>query len=219
MLNLLWDLDGTLVDSMPVIAKALNETLLSYGKVERPLESLRPFIGPELGESLSNLLVLNNAADIENAKQVYRSFFAREMLNSPAFSGIDDVLSSFQASGVRQFVATAKYRHFAVQIVEALGLSSRFVAIYGSEADGRLGDKRDLLAHILAEEALSTGNTIMIGDTRFDIEAGRANKLTTVGVLWGYGGKDALEEAGAHFLAEYPGQMPEIIRQASSCCC
>ncbi len=219
MLNLLWDLDGTIVDSMPVIAKCLNETCLSYGREELPFENLRPFIGPELGDSLAFLLDLQNREGILDARQVYRSFYAREMMNSPVFEGLQDALEHFQLSGARQFIATSKYQQYAEQIIESLQLRETFIAVYGSEADGRRADKKELFDHLLKEEALNAGQTVMIGDTRFDIEAGRHHNLSTVGVLWGYGGKDALEKAGAHYLVETPQNMPDIIRQAMACVC
>jgi phosphoglycolate phosphatase len=219
MFNLLWDLDGTVVDSMPVIAKSLNETCLTYGKPALPFENLRPFIGPELGDSLAFLLDLEEQEDIQEAKRIYRSFYARDMLTSPIFEGLQAALDHFHDHGIKQYIATSKHQGYAQQIIEALGLNSRFIEVYGSQADGHLGNKKDLLSHILTEEALSAAQTVMIGDTRFDIEAGRHHNLSTVGVLWGYGGKEALEEAGAHFLASNPQDMLGIIRQLSECGC
>ena len=219
MLNLLWDLDGTVVDSMPVIAKSINETCLTYGKPKLPFADLRPFIGPELGESLAFLLELDQREDILEAKQIYRSFYVREMLNSPLFDGLVPVLEHFQRCGARQFIATAKYQDYARQIVEALEIQRFFSAIYGSHSDGRLGDKKDLLAHLLAEETLLPAQTFMIGDTRFDIEAGRYHNLSTIGALWGYGGEPSLVSAGAHYLANQPHDLPELIRQAANSGC
>lgn len=219
MVTLLWDLDGTLVDSMPVIARCLNKTVNEYQLPAWSDEALRPMIGPELGEILATMLNLESTEQIREAKEVYRRHYRGDMLTSPVFAGVESALNHFQATGNTQLVATAKYQLYAEQIVTAQGVRAPFAAVYGSEEDGRLGNKTDLLAHIIEEEALKPSQCIMIGDTQYDMMAGRNHNMTTVGVLWGYGGEEALKEAGAHFLVETPADLIDVIKQATYCGC
>lgn len=219
MVNLLWDLDGTLVDSMPAIADCLNKMVTHYGQPEWPLEKLQPLIGPELGKIVAHLLDLTDPQAIATAKEVYRSYYRDLMLTSSPFPGIAEALTHFNSLGCNQWVATAKYQLYAEQIVTAQSLRSAFQGVYGSEENGHLGNKSELLAHILWEESLQPAQTIMIGDTQFDMQGGRDNNVTTIGVLWGYGTEQSLKEAGAHFIVRTPKELPEVIKQATYCAC
>lgn len=218
-MNLLWDLDGTLIDSMPIIGDCFNKTLAEYGLPTKPIAEMRPLIGPELGSILSMLLSVESAEEIDAAKAVYRRFYKQEMSNSPVFDGIESALQHFQSIGFTQYVATAKYQAYGDEIVRALGLRTYFTDVYGSLEDGRLGDKVELLKHIITEENLQAARTIMIGDTHYDMAAARANNLTVVAVAWGYGNIAELKDAGAHFVVDTPQGLLEVIKQASDCGC
>lgn len=218
-MNLLWDLDGTLIDSMPIIAESLNKTLAESNLPTKPIAEMRPLIGPELGSILSMLLKTENAEEIDTAKAIYRRFYKQEMVNSPVFDGIERVLQHFQSIGFTQYVATAKLQVYGEEILQALGIRRYFAAVYGSYEDGHLGDKVQLLKHLVVEENLQPARTIMIGDTLYDMEAARANNLTAVAVAWGYGNLAELKEAGAHYVVEAPEGLLDIIKQASDCGC
>jgi len=219
MINVLWDLDGTVVDSMPIIAACLNKTAVHYGVKPWQEDRIRPLIGPELGEILSTILDTDDAAEKAAAKDVYRSFYEIAMLNSPLFVGISDVLNHFKDIGAKQFIATAKYQVYAEEIIDVAGLSSVFTGIYGSTKDGKYGDKKELLAWLIDEEGLKPSETVMIGDTRYDIEAGRHHDLTTLGVLWGYSDQATLTDVGAHHCVEKPDQIVEVVRHSIMCAC
>jgi phosphoglycolate phosphatase len=219
MINLLWDLDGTLIDSMPIIARCLNKTADHFGKPNWDASRIRSMIGPELGLILAEMLSLSSDDDVAQAKEIYRSFYTVEMLNSPVFDGISESLSQLAETGVSQFVATAKYEDYASKIIQNSILSSRFKGIYGSEENGHLGNKKELLAKILSEEQILPSQTIMIGDTRYDIEAGRHHNLTTIAVQWGYGTESELRESGAHYFVDHPSELVSVVKTAATCDC
>nr|WP_230390749.1 HAD hydrolase-like protein [Reinekea sp. G2M2-21] len=216
---MLWDLDGTLIDSMPAIARCLNRTAEQYGKDPWPESRIRSRIGPELSELLAVLLDLHHSLDIADAKQSYRGFYQQQMFDSPLFDNVESVLRHFQQVGVEQYVATAKYQRYAQQIIESHQLGSLFAGVYGSDEDGRYGDKKELLAKIVKDEQLLPAQTIMIGDTVFDIEAGRHLNMTTIAVAWGYGNSEVLKKAGAHYFVERPAQLIETVKAAMTCGC
>lgn len=219
MITLLWDLDGTLIDSMPVISDCLHKTAQRYGQEPLSDDQVRQLIGPELGDILRLMIGDEPDFDVAEAKKVYRSFYQQAMLSSPVFEGLAQALSHFRELGMTNLVATAKYQSYAEQIIAAGDLSSLISGVYGSEADGRLGNKVHLLEHILREEHLSPAQTIMIGDTRFDMEAARAHDLTAVGVQWGYGHRDDLKTAGAHYIVDEPADLISIVKDALTCGC
>ncbi|EAR07703.1 HAD family hydrolase [Reinekea blandensis] len=219
MVTLLWDLDGTLIDSMPVIGSCLNRTVQAYGEPALSDDEIRPLVGPELSLTLQKLIPEGKRVDVAEAKAMYRRFYRETMCSSPVFDGLVEVVDHFRSLGMNQFVATAKYQALAQEIIDAGPLQSRFTAVYGSEENGRLGNKVELLAHIHQQEGFEPANTLMIGDTVFDMEAARANNLTAIAVNWGYGDAEALRQAGAHFLVDSPAQLKDVIRTALDCGC
>ena len=90
-------------------------------------------------------------------------------------------------------------------------LDEYFDHVYGSELDGRLSDKTELLGHILKQENLAPDNTVMIGDRRFDVIGAKNHGLKTIGVLWGHGSKDELNIAGADRLCDHPNGIHEQV--------
>lgn len=219
LINLIWDLDGTLVDSMPAIAGALKSTAQHYDQPIWSEEKIQQMIGPELGLILKDMLAVTTAEQIDEAKAVYRSFYQQTMTQSPVFSGLEEVLEHFKQAGVTLYVATAKYQAYAQTILEANGIAPLFAGIYGSEENGNLGNKTELLAHLLAEEDINPAQCVMIGDTQYDIVAGQNHNMTTVAVSWGYGKESELKEAGAHYFAGSVDDLPELIKTAMSCAC
>jgi phosphoglycolate phosphatase len=82
--------------------------------------------------------------------------------------------------------------------------------VYGTEPDGSLDDKADLIGAVLRAETLDARDTIMVGDRMHDVMGAHANNMRAIGVLWGYGGRAELEEAGADALASGPPELPHL---------
>jgi phosphoglycolate phosphatase len=104
-------------------------------------------------------------------------------------------------------VATSKPAAVARRMLTHIGLAQKFRAIYGAAVDGVLSHKPELIAYILATQGLDPATTVMIGDRSFDIFGAHANELRAIGVLWGYGDRAELEQAGADALAEAPEEL------------
>lgn len=218
-MNILWDLDGTLVDSMPVIAEAMNRTRQAFGLAPLSLAQLQPYIGPAIHPTFGHFLHTDDAARIDAAVRHYRALCDESLAEIPVFAGIERVLTALAEAGCQQFVATAKYRPVARELVKLTGLERWFIDVYGSGEGSALGHKPELLAHLLQEEGLRAAETLMIGDTHYDMEAARANDLTAIGVTWGYGDNDALLQGGAHHLVDTPDELLAAIRASLVCVC
>jgi len=218
-MNVLWDLDGTLVDSMPVIARSMNRTRESFGLNVLPEADLRLFIGPSIHSTFAQFLATDDTDRVDAAVDHYRACYDELIGESPVYPGIVETLDILSQAGCQQFVATAKYRTVAQHLLDVTGLSSWFTEVYGSEADGSLGHKPELLAYLLQEEHLSRAETVMIGDTRYDMEAAREHDLTAIGVAWGYGRNEELLAGGAHSLVETPEELVATIRANLACAC
>jgi len=104
-------------------------------------------------------------------------------------------------------LCTAKSRGFARRVVDHFGLAPLLSGLYGSELDGRFEDKAELIAHLLQAESLRPRDVCMVGDRKHDVIAAAKHGIPTIGVLWGYGGREELEKAGAAMLIERANEL------------
>jgi phosphoglycolate phosphatase len=134
------------------------------------------------------------------------------MFENVVYPGVIDGLESLRRDGWSLFVATSKPEYFAWQIVKHFRLLPHFQNVYGSELSGERSDKRALLAHLLEREAIRADEAIMIGDRAFDIVGAKANGVRAIGVLWGYGTRDELANAGADALCENVSELVRLLQ-------
>lgn len=207
--TVLFDLDGTLTDSAEGITKCVAHALTAVGLPVPSDAVLRSCVGPPLTESLERL-----GGGPEHVAPLVTAFRERfvpiGMFENRLYDGVEELLASTAARGFRMIVATAKPEPFAIRILEHFGLLHYFHAVFGSRLDGGLSDKRELFAHLLSQVDIDPTRALMIGDRRYDVGAGKAYGMRTIGVLWGYGGRAELEEAGADVIAE---SMDDIARE------
>ncbi|MBK8900803.1 MAG: HAD family hydrolase [Anaerolineaceae bacterium] len=206
--NLLFDLDGTLTDPKVGITESIRYALAKMERPYPPDASLDWCIGPPLQETFATLLQTTDPQLPIEALRLFRERFGTIGLfeNTP-YPAIPQVLQTVQAAGLRLFIATSKPAVFARQIAEHFDLAHYFLVVYGSEMDGRLTHKNELIHHILQQEALDPAQTLMIGDREHDVLGAKANNVTAVGVTWGYGSAAELTAAGAHTLLHHPADL------------
>ncbi|UVO39880.1 HAD family hydrolase [Bradyrhizobium arachidis] len=207
MQTIYFDLDGTLTDPKPGITGSIQYALKKLGQAVPSQDELAWCIGPPLHASLKALTGTDALAD--QALLLYRERFSEVGLfeNSP-YPGIHGTLAAVAATGARMFVATSKPAVYATRIVEHFGLKPYFERVFGSELDGTLADKRDLLAYALLEAKIDARSAIMIGDRSHDVVGARTNGMTAIGVLYGYGSEAELRGAGAHHIC---AAHPELL--------
>jgi phosphoglycolate phosphatase len=208
-MHLLIDLDGTLTDSKPGIVACIRHAL-KHLEIEIDADfDLEPYIGPPLRDVFTSL---NSDIDAEQAMQIYRERFGTTgLFENSVYDGIEACLEKLSTSAESLYVATTKPTVYSERIVSHFGLDRYFKMIYGSHLDGRLGNKAELLSHILQQENISAADTVMIGDRKFDIIGARSNSIRSIGVLWGYGSEQELRDAGADDLCRHPDQLYQCL--------
>jgi phosphoglycolate phosphatase len=205
---LLFDLDGTLTDNFEGIANCIRYALTHLDAPHPDADALRACVGPPLRETLPRLLGRDDAATTERAIALYRERYSElGWRENAVYAGVPDMLAAATLASPRVFLCTTKPQVFAERIVAHFGLARFLAGVYGTSLDGGLDDKADLLAHLLARENLEGRHCLMIGDRRHDIRAARRNGARTMGVLWGYGSRSELEEAGAETLLAAPADF------------
>jgi phosphoglycolate phosphatase len=204
---ILLDLDGTLVDSRPGIAASCEAALRALGHTPDPSFDVTPLIGPPMPQVIGRLLERYGDDRVEAGIAAYRAHYGEIGLHlATIYPGIADALPHLSARA-HCCVVTSKRSIYARRIVESLGLAVWFRGVYGTEPDGSLDDKADLIAAVLGAEALDPRETVMIGDRLHDVLGAHANGLRAIGVLWGYGSRAELEAAGADAFAETPDDL------------
>lgn len=206
--TVLLDLYGTLVNSAPGIIASCRVALRSLGHELPSTVALATLIGPPIDEVMRLLLAPHGDDRVAAAVAAYRAEYQRDgVFRSEAYPGIPDALRALGEGGAQLFLATSKRTEFARLILDRLGLTHYFTAIHGSEPGGALDEKPALIGHILARHDIPADRCTMVGDRRHDIAGAHANQVRAAGVLWGYGPRAELEEAGAEMLLAEPAAL------------
>jgi phosphoglycolate phosphatase len=209
-MDILVDLDGTLVDPKPGLIGSVQYAMAKLGFAVPPAEELLWLIGPPFRVSFPKLLGTPDLT--EEAITHYREcYFNGGMYDAIVYDGVPAALDALSAAGCRLFVATSKPHYYARPILERFDLARRFAGIHGPELDGTNDHKHDLIAHIIASEAVVPQTAIMSGDREFDVTAAARNGIPTVGVTWGYGSVLELQTAGAATLCDAPVNLATAV--------
>ena len=210
--NVLFDLDGTLTDPVEGITRSICYALERMNARPPARDELLQHIGPPLRDTFSLILRTTEQAAIERAVELYRERFAATgMFENVVYDGVPEMLAQIRASSKRLFLATSKMRGFTLKILDHFHLSAYFDGVYGSEPDGTLGEKADLIRHVLMSERLRPEETVMVGDRKYDVAGARTNGCLAAGVTYGYGSVEELTEAEADFLCHNPQSVADLL--------
>ena len=205
--TLIFDLDGTISDPGPGIGRSFNYALNACGYPAVSHEQVKSAIGPPLDESFRRFCPGADRAAIDTLIAKYRERYGEiGYAENTLYPGVKSALNSLCTAGIPLGVCTSKRSDFAVQILALFGLSSLFRFVDGGDTGVR---KEDQLA-VLLKRGRIDASAIMIGDRRADIAAARANRLLSVGVLWGFGDEAELTEAGADRLLRHTGELSSL---------
>lgn len=210
--TVLLDLDGTLSDSKPGIAGCFRHVLATLGHDPDATGDLSWAVGPPIATSLKGLLAPYGDNRVAEALALYRARYAAVAIyDCSVYPGVRDMLETLRARDLSLMICTSKRRDFAEIVMAHLGLRDFVGAVYGALPEGGLEEKYDLLAHLLTQEGLSPASTVMVGDRLHDVHAAKVNGLRAIGALWGYGGAEELNRAGADHLAAVPADVAALL--------
>jgi phosphoglycolate phosphatase len=206
--TVLLDLDGTLADSRPGIESSLRFMLTEMGHDPAVAGDVTWAVGPPIAWSVGTLLGKYGDDRVDQGLATYRSrYSAVGLYDCSPYPGIAAMLRDLVATKRTLCLATSKRRDFAERVVDYLGFRAFIPTVYGALPGGGLDDKKDMIRELLRHEGYDPARTVMVGDRLHDIHAAKANGLRSIGVLWGYGGRAELEQAGADALAASPADV------------
>ncbi len=204
----MFDLDGTLTDPYYGITNSIIHSMKYYPDKRVPSrEELRPFIGPPLADSYMKYFGLDEKQARE-AVGHYREYYAdKGIYENVLYPGVREMLAALSERGIKIYMATSKPEKFAVRIAEHFGIVEYFDYICGSSMDGKFVEKKDIIAKIIEKENCGKKETLMIGDTVFDIAGAVENKITAAGVTYGFGSEEQLRRSGASYIFGSPEEV------------
>ena len=200
-----FDLDGTLTDSGEGIINCASLALEHFGLPVPSREEMRVFVGPPLDRTFMDFGV--PAEKVGEAIRVFRSRYVPiGIFENHPYPGIRDLLEQLKAAGHRLFVATSKPEEMALKVLDRFELSRYFEKICGATLDGSRIEKADVISYLLTQVD-SVENTVMVGDTKFDVLGAAQHGIPTIGVTWGYGEEADMITAGAVAITHTPGEL------------
>jgi phosphoglycolate phosphatase len=190
----IFDLDGTLVDSMPDIAHATNRVLADHGRDFHDLEDYRNRVGWGLKKTLELTMPDLEGEALDKAMESLVTYYNQEPGGRTIiYPGIPELLEKLKAAGVILFVYTNKNQEIAEQVVAQLFPEDSFRAVYGAREGIGLKPDRDAALHVIGESGFEASQILYIGDSEVDMETAAAGGMDALAVLWGYRGREELE--------------------------
>lgn len=207
--NIFFDLDGTLTDSGPGIIRCAGLALSHFGITPGSREEMGVFVGPPLRDTFARFGI--PAEDIEEAVRVFRLHYnAGGIFENTLYPGIREMLEALQSRGYRLYVATSKPEIMAQKVLAHFDLTQYFSIIRGGSMDGSRDSKSQVIAALL-EELGGAADTIMVGDTAFDVLGAKVHHMPTIGVTWGYGHREDMVNAGAWLVVDSPEELLGVL--------
>jgi len=208
----LFDLDGTLVDSSPGIHTSVLSAAAELGLPAPTPRQLRGMVGPPLQDGFALVLGVP-VADVPRAVAAYRTHYgAGALLDVTFHAGVPDLLAALREAGATLAVATSKPEPFAVRVLEATGLLPAFSGVHGATMDGAVRHKDQVVAAALAAHP-DGRDPVLVGDRSHDVLGAAAHGLPCIGAGWGPAEDGELESAGAVAVAASPAEVLTVLEQ------
>lgn len=203
---LIFDLDGTLVDSRHDLTFAVNQTLRKFGLPPLSLQTVVAYVGDGVHNLMRRALGGSQPRDVEEAVQVFRRIYSEHLLDhSRLYPGIAEALDALQ--GRRKAVVTNKPMEFSDRILRGLGVRHLFALVLGGDAVEQMKPDPAPVLETLRRLCTPADRAVMIGDSRTDLTAGRNAGTRTCWVAWGFRGLDEIIDLQPDIIAREPSDL------------
>jgi len=213
----LFDLDGTLIDSALDLAGAGNDMRVARGLAPRPLEHFRPMVGAGARGMIGRAFDVGpeHATFAALRDEFLQRYEARMTHETRLFPQMQPVLDALQAHAVPWGIVTNKATRFSDPLVRALGLLPPAATLVCGDTTPRAKPHPEPLLEAARRIGVPAADCIYVGDDLRDVQAGRAAGMATVAVAWGYlGAGEPIESWGADHLAQTPNDLLKLLRMA-----
>lgn len=211
MITAIFDLDGTLADTLCDLADATNFALEQLGYPVHPYESYKKFVGNGVQKLCYRALPDDNKDDTEKLLEIFSEYYGKHFLDkTKLYDGMKKCLDTLRENNITLAVATNKPQNFARQIIDKLLPEFDFIKVLGGCSERPKKPDTAIISEIIS--VLPEDNHVfMIGDSNVDIQTAKNAGIFSIGCVWGFRGREELENAGADFIAETPSDIAEFI--------
>ena len=218
MKAILFDLDGTLIDSSEGITKSAQYALAHYGIEETDLKKLYFFIGPPLSVTFQTHYGFSEEQAYE-AVQVYRERYNKTgIFECSLYPGVETCIRKLKESGYMIGMASSKPEESCKRILDHFGILDLFDDVVGATFDGRIDKKGEVLNEVMRRWSdIPKDEMCLIGDTMFDVNGAKELGIFCIAVSYGFGDVEEMKAAGVAGMCDSLEQLPELLRKLHTC--
>ena len=209
MKTVLFDLDGTLTDSKEGILNSIQYALSCYG-INESTDDLGMFLGPPAHLAFQEFYGFSEEKAFEITNLFRKRYSEKGIYENSIYDGVKELLERFSSDGVRLCVATSKPQIYTEKILKNFDIENYFDIIIGSDLEGKLCNKSDIIAKVIELGKYDKSDCIMVGDRKYDIIGAKENGIKSIAVLYGYGNKEEFVLSGADFIVEKVENIYEL---------
>lgn len=212
--NIIFDFDGTLVDSRPGVVKSFKKVVKELTSKQIDEKTIIKLIGTPLAQIISLLLETNDQTLIDKGSDLFKRYYQEDGLyENIIYPGVKEMLESLKEQSFRLFVVSNKIEEFMIKILEEHDIKKYFISIIGTDGTDAHSKKAEYVKSILNSFKLNKEETVIVGDTESDIKAGRENLIYCLGVTWGYGRREDLIKAKADKIIDRPLELVKLVKR------
>ena len=210
----IFDLDGTLINSLEDLANSTNDVLQSRGYKIHPVSAYNYFVGNGVRKLVERALPDNHKNETDECLQEFYKIYEQRCLEfTYCYEGICELLNYLKQNNVQLAVVTNKPHHLAVKICEHY-FKDTFLEVVGNKDEFPLKPEPMSTLYVLDKFQVSLDECVFIGDSNVDIYTGTNAKMKTIGVTWGFRTYQELNEAGATYVVNKPCEIKEIVDES-----
>lgn len=212
--HVIFDLDGTLLNTIDDLSDAGNHVCQAHGWPAHTVDEFKYMVGNGIPKLVERFAPEGLSADeLAGALAEFSAYYNDHKEDKTApYPGIPELLAALKDAGVHMAVLSNKAHALAGPVVEGY-FPGIFDAVQGALPDAPLKPDPTLLHALMAKLGAKTETTLFVGDSDVDVLTGKNGGLTVAGVLWGFRGRDELENAGADHVIERPAQLLPLIQK------
>lgn len=212
--NIIFDFDGTLVDSKPGVVRSFKKVLEDLTAKETNEQQIVNLIGLPLAQMLAILLDTDDQATIDKASALFKRYYDKDGLYySVVYPGIEGLLFVLKNRSRQLFVVSNKIESFMKEILKQHNLEKYFTLVSGTDGTDKKSKKAEFIKRFIEQYKLKKEETAVVGDTENDIIAAKTNSIYSIGITWGYGLDSDLIKAGADVICHAPLELQQFIEK------
>lgn len=211
--GVIFDLDGTLIDTIEGLANSVNAAMDFYGFPNHSVEKYRSFVGNGVGKLVERALPEDKKNLTEDARKIFEKHYAETMLEVlPVYDGIDELLDYLMKKGIKIAVNTNKMDVFAKPMIKKV-FGDIFCDVLGEVEHFSRKPSPDGVNYLLEEMGITKDECLYVGDSQVDIKTARNASVRCVSVTWGFAAREVLWEHSPEIMVDHPREIIDLIER------